>query len=189
MNLFDFNIESGNLTIAPEALTLIPFKKVWESNKDKKKSIKELAYVYYMASKSNELVFWQIEDEGVRSEEVITFVFGENSKYKPSVHVIEALDFYKEKVNPYSAGLLESALKGAFTAKQYIEQADWALKDNSGKFVYDVNKLRDLFLKLPDFDDVIQTLRKKIRQEEQEDGNKKRGQRSIGMYEGGVDDV
>src|SRR6056297_292919 len=188
MNLLDYD-ENGKLIIAPEALVLEPFSKVWKSNKDKSKSVKELTYIFLMASKSNEFNFWQLANEQERSDEVIKFVFGEKSKYKPTALVLDALKFYKEKINPYSAGLLQSAITGAEKAKEYIEATDWDLKDKSGKFVYDVNKVRDLFLKLPEFDDAIQKLRQKVKQEEQEGDGKKRGSHKIGMYEGGEDDV
>jgi hypothetical protein len=187
MNLLDY--KDDKMVIAPEALSLKPFEKVWKSNKDKSKSVKELAYVYFMVNKSNEFNFWQEDDEGKRSKEVITFIFGNNSKYKPTIAVLEAIKFYKEKVNPYSAGLLEDALTGADKARQYIKNVDWELTDDKGKFIYDPNKLRDLFLKLPEFDNVIQKLRNKVKQDEQEDGDKKRGSHKVGIYEGGEDDI
>lgn len=187
MNLFDFQDE--HVVISAEALALEPFAKVWKSNKNKNKASKELAYIYFMASKSNELTFWQIDDEEERSKQVIEFIFGEKSGYKPTANVLAALEFYRKHIIPYSAGLLEDALIGAQKARDYITAVDWNKVDKNNKFVYDPNKVRDLFLKLPEFDDVIKTLRRKVREEESESGDKKRGQHTIGMYETGDDDI
>jgi len=187
MNLLDYN-DTG-IVISPEALVLEPFNKLWKSNKDKTKSVKEIAYVYFMVSKSNEFNFWQIANEVERSKEVILHVFGSKSKYSPSIYTIDALKFYKEKTVPYSSGLLGDAIIATDKARQYLRDVDWNLKDKSEKFIYDINKVKELILRLPDLDDAIQKLRTRIKQEEQSNGDAKRGKHKIGMYEGGENDI
>jgi len=180
MNLLDY--VDDDIKISPELLVLLPFKKLWESNKSKSKAAKEIAYIYFMVNKTNELGFWQEADATVRHKEIKTFIFGKDSKWTASKEVIEAKHFYRNQITPFATGLLEDAIKAANSIREYLRDVDWNLKDKSDKFTYDVNKVKELLLKLPDIDKAITELRNRVKQEESNDADK-RGNKKIGMYE------
>lgn len=187
MNLLIY--KDGEVQISPEAMVLLPFKKLYEKNKVRTEAAKEMAYIYFMEDKSNEIGFWQIPDDKERSKEVIKHVFGKDSKWKPDKFVIEAQEFYKEQLTPYAARLLNNVLGALQKTQDYLAAIDWELKDKSEKFVYDINKVRDLIIKVPELEETVQKLRLRIKQEEQEEGDNKRGQHKVGMYEGEEDFV
>lgn len=187
MNLLLY--KDGKVEISPEAMMLLPFKTLYDKNKVKADAVKEMAYIYFMEDKSNEIGFWKIPDEKERSREVIHHIFGQTSKWKPSAYVLAAQQFYKEQLTPYASRLLESVLGAIKKTQDYLDNIDWDLKDKSEKHVYDVNKVRDLVIKMPDLEETVQRLKLRIKQEEQAEGDGKRGQHKVGIYEGEEDPI
>lgn len=98
------------LGFEPEALTLEPFKKLWERDrtKSKKKAFSDFAFVYFMADYKSD--FADLLDEDLRKEEVGKAVYGiEDYKYKEDKAIEKAIDFYKERQQTVSSRLLEDS--------------------------------------------------------------------------------
>jgi len=176
--------QDGKIEVTPEALMLLPFKTIYDKNKVKGIAAKEIAYIYFMEDKSNEIGFWKIPDEKERSFEIIKYIFGQKSKWTPSAYVLDAQRFYREQLTPYASRLLNNVLGAIQKTQDYLNSIDWELKDKGEKFVYDVNKVRDLIIKMPELEETVQRLKLRIKQEEQAEGDIKRGQHNVGIYEG-----
>ena len=66
-----FQYEGYKVSIAPEALMLQPFKKIWsrDKSKDKHKAMQELGYVYFMEDPRSDYQY--LVDREMRSQEII----------------------------------------------------------------------------------------------------------------------
>lgn len=97
--------EGFKVTIAPEALALAPFKKLWNRDRSvsKDRAISEISYVYFMVDPRSDYQYLVDEDE--RSKAIIE---GEGlpNGWKPDKLVMEAITFYKS-LRSTSALLLE----------------------------------------------------------------------------------
>ncbi len=184
MNLLEYNYEKDEFVASPQALVLEPIKNLWDSRKDKSIASKELSYIFFMVNKTNELKFWREDDEEVRSTEVIKHVFGKNSKWIPDEKVYKALEFYKENTITFAEDYLNAVIHGANKAMEYLNNVNWDLKDKSGKFIYDINKIKASLKEAPEIIDAVEKVRSKVYEQEKTSGNK-RGQREIGIFENG----
>jgi len=185
MRLLDID-DKGNIKMDPVAYTFEPLKKVWDKNKDKKKSAKELAYVFLMVNKTNEMNFWHEDDPQIRSDEIIKFLFGEKSKWKPDEKVEQALNFYKEKTESFAERYFEDVVVGANRAREYFREVNWEERDRTGKHIFDINKLKQLISSSGEMLENIKKLQREIEKEEQESSSSRKAGKKKGMYE---DDV
>lgn len=105
-----FKYEGYNLTISEEALTLKPFKVLWNRDKSahKETATQELGYIYFMEDPRSD--YASIID---RTERAIQVKKGEGLKdsWKPDAKVLEAQEFYAS-FKTDSALLLEDLRKG-----------------------------------------------------------------------------
>lgn len=184
MNLLDYNPETESITVSPEAYILGPIKDLWESRKDKNIAAKELGYIFFMVNKTNELRFWQKTDEEERSKEVIKYIFGKSSKWTPDVKVIKAKEFYEKETKTFAEDYLDAVMHGATKTMEYLYGVDWDMKDKSGKFIYDINKIKSSLTEAPDIIEAVDKVRNKVF-EQQQSKNDKRGQHNVGMFENG----
>lgn len=156
-----FHFEGYEVEVDPEALTLAPFKEIWDRDNDKYKSIakQELAYIYYMADPRSDYQY--LIDSDVRSSEIIKGL-GMPKKWKPDNIVKKALAFYSS-FKPTSAGLLEDtrAFVDAFR-KELRERA----KSLSGLEFKELKEALSIVKQIPsmskDLDEAERTLNKDI---------------------------
>lgn len=185
MRLLDVD-KNGHIKMDPVAHTFGPLRAVWDKNKNKDKSAKELAYIFLMVNKTNEFSFWQEEDEEVRSHEIIKFLFGKTSTWKPDEKVQKALTFYKNETQSFTEKFFEDAMAGINKVREYFREVDWEEKDRSGKHIFDINKLKQLVGSSSGLLENINKLQREIEKEEQESSSLRKAGRKKGMYE---DDV
>lgn len=97
--------EGYKVTIAPEALALAPFKKIWNRDRtlNKDRAISEISYVYFMIDPRSDYQY--LVDKEERSKAVIE---GEGlpANWKPDKLIEEAMTFY-DSMKPSAALLLE----------------------------------------------------------------------------------
>lgn len=156
-----FHFEGYEVEVDPEALTLTPFKKIWDRDNDKHKSMakQELAYIYFMSDPRSDYQY--LIDSDVRSSEIIKGL-GMPKGWKPDSIVKNALAFYGS-FKPTSAGLLEDtrAFVDAFR-KELRERA----KSLSGLELKELKEALSIVKQIPstskDLDEAERTLNKDI---------------------------
>lgn len=175
-----FKFESYNVTIEPEVLLLAPFKKLWDRDKSKDKSIamQELAYIYFMGDPRSDYQYIIDEEERTKS---IKEGQGMPVKWKPDKAVKDALAFYNS-FKPASAGLLEDTRVAVNKLRQLLRDIDLEEKDDKGKPVYTLNTITATIKQIPglvkDLDAAERTLAKDILAE-----SRARGSQSKGAFE------
>ena len=173
-----FKFEGYNVTVEPEAITLAPFKAIWDRDKhnDKRVALQEMAFIYFMGDPRSDYQY--IVDDEDRLEEVKKGQgFPEN--WKPDATLRAAIDFYNSFDS--SAGVLLKA--AARAVKRIQETLDGVTPD-------DIKSLKDYMMAVklvPEVAAMIQEAEKKLN-EETEFGEA-RGQIEKAMFDDGLDDV
>lgn len=119
-----FKYEGYEVRVAPEALTLKPFKKIWERDKSKNKdrAIQELSFVYFYCDPRSDYQY--IIDDEDRLEAVKN---GEGfpKNWKPDEELNKAIDFYRT-FDTSSAILLRAAQEGVDKVQKALKGMDLA---------------------------------------------------------------
>lgn len=172
-----FKFESYNVTIEPEVLLLAPFKKLWDRDKSKDKSIamQELAYIYFMGDPRSDYQYIINEEERTKS---IKEGQGMPAKWKPDKAVKDALAFYNS-FKPASAGLLEDTRVAVNKLRQLLRDIDLEAVDDKGKPIYTLNTITATIKQIPglvkDLDAAERTLAKDILAEARARGSQSKG--------------
>lgn len=114
-----FKYEGFEVKVAPEALTLKPFKRIWERDKSKTKerALQELSFLYFYCDPRSDYQYITDDDdrlEAVRKGE------GLEDKWKPDDALKAAIAFYSSFDTP-SAILLRAAAKAVDKVQDTLE--------------------------------------------------------------------
>jgi hypothetical protein len=175
-----FKYEGYKITISEEALTLVPFKKIWQRDKSNKKerAISELGFIYFMMDPRSDYQY--ITDEKLRKESIKE---GEGlpDKWEPDKLVIEAMNFY-DRFKPTSALLLEDTRFAINKLRTLLREIDLNALDDKGKPIYTLNTITSTIKQIPslvkDLDEAEKAIAKEIGQ-----NDKVRGAQEKSIYE------
>lgn len=179
-----FELKDGVLTFSPVALSLEPFKVLWDRDKKKDKltAISELSFVYYHTDYKSDFI--DIVDPEERTEEIIRVVFP-NTKWTPDEKVMFACDFYKERSETITTKLLENAMLGVNKISTYLSTVDLTDTDDRGKPIHDAKKVADTIGALDKLVDSLSKIEEKVKKERQVK-DRMRGNTEKKMFEDGL---
>lgn len=179
-----FKYENYKVVVDPEALTLEPFKAIWEKDDspDKAMATSELAYVYFMCDPRSDYMY--IESKEERSNEIKT-AEGLPQKWKPDKTVKGAMDFY-ESFKPASARLLDATKAMADKLSRYLVDVDFKATDTNGKPIYTVNTITSTIKQIPGLIKELHEVEKAMAND-MEEGGKMRGQGEKALFEDDID--
>ncbi len=115
-----FKYEGYEVRIAPEALTLKPFKKLWnrDKSKDKEKAMMEFAFLYfYCDPRSDYQYIVDPEDRLAAVKEGQGFP----EEWKPDAAMKDAMEFYSS-FDTSSAMLLKAAMKAVKKVQDTLDE-------------------------------------------------------------------
>ena len=167
-----FKYEGYEVRVAPEALNLRPFKKIWDRDKTKQKEIamQELAFLYFYCDPRSDYQY--IVDDEDRMQAVKEGI-GFANDWKPDNVIQSAVSFYSSFDS--SAGVL---LKAAARAVKRIQET---LDNLQPEDYMAAVKL------VPEVAAMIQEAEKALNTEEEY--GEARGSIEKGMFEDGLDEV
>jgi hypothetical protein len=173
-----FKYEGYEVKIAPEALTLKPFKKLWnrDKSKNKEKAINEFSFLYFYCDPRSDYQY--IVDDESRMDAVKQGI-GLPEDWKPDALMSAAITFYGT-FDSNAARLLRQAAKE-------IDKAQAALDSMTPT---DYKSIKDHFnaMKIiPEIASMIQEAEKALNKEEEY--GEARGQIEKAMFDDGLDDV
>ena len=186
LNLFTLDSD-WNIILAPEALSLLPFKRVVDKYKQREYGIVELSYIYFMVdfrSDYNDLV-----DEKERSEKILESL-AESDKIKIDKVTENAIEYYKERQPSISLRHLESMKKALHNLQESLNNIDLSMQvmdENTGELkpVYntmDLNRISSIMKDSPKIIAAIKEMEKQVKTELQEN-NAHRGSGEKSIYE------
>jgi len=185
MNLFQFDKLSYKVRISEETLLLKPFKDVYKKDKSrtKDKAINEFAYIWFFADIRSP--YQSIIDEEERTVEIVKDTELPDN-WKPDNVIKEAIEFYKERsktiiVNLHNAAMIAaSAVNDTFSnSKALIQESD----DQIGA----AEKVIRALEKVPKVMQSLRDVEKQLLKEIDDKEGKKKGAKTFGLYEDGLD--
>jgi len=176
--------EGFKVTIAPEALTLAPFKKLWNRDRSvsKNRAISEISYIYFMIDPRSDYQY--LVDEEERSKAIIE---GEGlpNNWKPDKVVTEAMQFYS-RFKPTAALLLEDTRVAVEKLRKLLRDINLQDTDDKGRPLYTLNTITATIKQVPslakDLDEAERALSSEMRNE-----GKMRGQGEKTIFEDNLD--
>ena len=117
-----FKYEGYEVRVAPEALTLKPFKKIWERDKSKVKdrAIQELSFVYFYCDPRSDYQYIIDDDDRL---EAVKEGEGLSKNWKPDDDLNKAIDFYKSFGSAHAI-LLKAAFIGVDKIQKSLRETD-----------------------------------------------------------------
>ena len=173
-----FKYEGYEVRVAPEALTLKPFKKIWDRDKSKgkDKAMEELSFLYFYCDPRSDYQY--ITDNGDRLEAVKEGL-GFPADWKPDAALRVAIEFYGS-FDTSAARLLRMAAK---EIDKVQETLDAMTPSNYKELKEQISAMK----MIPEIASMIQEAEKALNQE-QEYGEAS-GSVEKGMFEDGLDEV
>lgn len=176
--------EGFKVTIAPEALALAPFKKLWNRDRSvsKDRAISEISYIYFMIDPRSDYQY--LVDEEERSKAIIE---GEGlpNNWKPDKVVTEAMQFYS-RFKPTAALLLEDTRVAVEKLRKLLRDINLQDTDDKGRPLYTLNTITATIKQVPslakDLDEAERALSSEMRNE-----GKMRGQGEKTIFEDNLD--
>lgn len=173
-----FKYEGYEVRVAPEALTLKPFKKLWtrDKSKDKERAMMELSFLYFYCDPRSDYQY--IIDDEIRMDAVKEGQ-GLPEDWKPDVAIKDAISFYKS-FDSTSAVLLRAA-------SEAVDKIQKLIKDLEPD---DTKSLKEYLMALkliPEVASMIQDAEKSLN-EEQEFGEAK-GAMEKTLFDDGLDNI
>jgi hypothetical protein len=173
-----FKYEGYEVRVAPEALTLKPFKKLWDRDKSKtkEKATMELSFLYFYCDPRSDYQY--IVDDSDRMDAVKEGI-GFDSNWKPDATLQKAIDFYGTFDTP-AAELLRTSRTGVEKVRKLVE----TLEPDDTKSLKDYLTVMKL---IPEVASMISEAEKTLNAEEEY--GEARGQIEKAMFDDGLDDV
>lgn len=176
-----FEIINNKVTWSPQALLIVPFKKIWDSDKDEEKikATKELGYVYYMADERSD--FQYILNQKERHDAVCLSV-GIAKSWKKPKYIDEAIEYYIKLSETTSTRLLHSTRNVIEKISGFLDAIDVNERDiRTNKPVHDITKITASVEKIPKLIKSLNEIEKEIIKEKElkaQSGNK-----IVGMFD------
>jgi hypothetical protein len=179
-NLFEFT-EDYDIVIDPQALTLVPFKAIYDKYTSKKVAIAELSYIVFLCNPKSD--YSDIRDLEERSKVILeSIVYGKDIKIDSITE--KAIEFYKERNNTTTTKFLENALDAIDKISKYLKFIDFNERDAKGNIVNDPKKVVDVIAATPKLMEGLRIAQEAVKKEqEMEKGIRGSGQK--GIYEDG----
>lgn len=183
MKLFRMN-EDGTLSISEEAYLLEPFRVLYKRDKSKSKerSLRELAYIFFMEDFSSD--FFDILDEAERSKAVRKSLdFPE--KWKEDKAISDARKYYREMSETFSMKYLRDVIYALDKLRKFFRNFDPSATDKYGRPIFDLSKISKL---IKDSDEILSNM-EKLQERVYRDIKSKnviRGSKKKNLFEDGV---
>ena len=173
-----FKYEGYEVRVAPEALLLLPFKKLWnrDKSKNKERAMLELSFLYFYCDPRSDYQYL-IEDED--RLEAVKEGIGFDKDWKPDAMLKAAISFYGT-FDSSAARLLRMAAKE-------IEKMSDNLDNMTPTSYKEIKEQAAAMSMIPKIASMIQEAEKKLNEEE-EYGEAK-GSIEKTLFDDGLDDV
>ena len=173
-----FKYEGYEVRIAPEALTLMPFKKLWnrDRTKDKERALSEFSFLYFYCDPRSDYQYIIDDDDRL---EAVKKGEGFDSSWKPDALLIAAMDFYRSFDTP-SAALLR-------VASEAVNKVQKTLKDLEPSDTKSLKEYLAALKMIPEVASMLKEAEKAIN-EEMEYGEAK-GSIEKTLFDDGLDGV
>lgn len=170
-----------------EAWGISAFKKLLDRDKtkEKEKAIKDMLYVYHFCDIRSDFAIYTDKEK----VDILKAELNLDSKWTHDKHIEEAVRVYRKYSETTIQRLYKQALKAANDVGDYLEGTDLLLneRDNNGRIVTDIAKITGSLEKVPKIMLMLKNSYKEVIQEQVELEGKKKGSKSMNIFEDGIE--
>lgn len=177
--------KGGEVVMAAEAMLVTPFRAVYDRNEDRGMALKELGFVFLVASGSSPYAF--ISDEAERRAAVKS-ALGLSAVWKPNRAVEKAVKYYKETFTTSAALLLQDTRLAVDKLRQVLRDIDFDKTDSLGKPLYTLPSVVNAIKTVPQLVKDLDAAERAVRSEEEQTG-RMRGSGEKSLLDDGFDIV
>lgn len=158
-----FKYEGYEVKIAPEALTLKPFKKLWsrDKSKDKERAMTEFSFMYFFCDPRSDYQYIVDDEDRMKA---VKDGEGLPSNWTPDSVLQEAIAFYRT-FDTASAALLRTAMIAVDKVNEKLLNADLDKTDNKGRPVMPINTYMATLKMIPEVATMIRDAEKALNDE------------------------
>lgn len=180
-----FKYDNYQLSIEPEALTLKPFKVLWDRDKSKNKikALDEFGFIYFLCDPRSEYQF--ITDEDSRKEEIKKAI-GFPEKWDTDKEIKSAIDLYKQLTQTTTSLALEDTRISLEKVRSFIRNYDVQYAEDPFKAAKEVIAMGKL---IPDYVKKITEMEKTVAKEIEESTRMRGGDKNKKLFEDGFDGI
>ena len=173
-----FKYEGYEVRVAPEALLLLPFKKLWnrDKSKNKERAMLEFSFLYFYCDPRSDYQY--ITDDETRMEEVKKGI-GFDDNWKPDALLNAAIAFYNT-FDSSAARLLKMAAKE-------IDKVQKTLDEMTPSDYKELREQISAMKMIPEIAAMIQNAEKALYAEEE--SGEARGAMEKAMFDDGLDEI
>lgn len=170
--IFEIDKE-GQVTFAPQILSIKEFKELWNKRQpDYQKAIDEMAMIFFYIDVRSP---YMRLDEEERWEEILLDVMPDDPKWKPDKYVNACMEKYKELSRTPSMDSLESILKAQKKLDRLLDNIDLEERDNNNKPIHDPKKIQMILKDMPNLIKALQETTRLVMTEMDEDNQLQAG--------------
>lgn len=180
-----FKYEGYEVRIAPEALTLKPFKKVWDrdKSKDKERALTEFSFLYFYCDPRSDYQYIVDDEDRLKA---VKEGEGLPDDWEPDGILKAAMDFYSS-FDTASAALLRVAMVAVEKVKDKLLNSDLNAIDSKGKPVIPLNTYVATLKMIPEVATMIKEAEKAINDES--DFGEAKGAIEKTLFDDGLDGI
>lgn len=172
---------TDKLEIEPEILTLVPFKKIYDSHSNKEEVISIFAFIYFYSDPRSD---YQYLVNNESREKAIKEGLGLPDDWTITPDIQEAITFY-ESFKPMASLLLEDTRFAVDKLRIALREIDFTQVDDKGKPIYPLNTLTSTIKLIPslvrDLNDAEKAVNSEIRAD-----IKARGSQEKSLFDDGI---
>jgi hypothetical protein len=181
-----FKYEGYEVKVAPEALLLSPFKKIWnrDKSKDKTKAMSELGFIYFYSDPRSDYQYIIDEEDRLNA---VKEGEGFDKDWKPDDAIMAAVEFY-EKFQPTSALLLEDTRVATDKLRRKLRDIDLDETDDKGRPLYTLNSITQTIKQVPQLVKELAEAERLVNEQIKEQGTA-RGSVEKTLFDDGLDNI
>ena len=184
-----FQIQHNRVTFAPQTLLLTPYKKLWDRDKNKEKTvaIAELGYVWYFCDIKSPYSI--VLDSEERTKEIIKIIKELPNGWIPDQDVKEACHYFKESQKTVSSEILDNTIELMLRINDFLSTLDpkETYEDKFGNLKYknDFTKIVNAAKQVPGLLKTLSEVREQVLKEQEVDTGI-RGNKQKSLFENGL---
>lgn len=183
-----FQLKDWTLVVSEEAWGLSAFKKLWDRDKTKDKTVAhaELLFVWYWCDVKSDYATMGVE---TRLQELTKDVSGLPDNWEKDEAIDGAIELYR-KFETITEKLYRQSYASATAIGDYLEntKALLAERDAGGKPVTDISKITTANGRMPKLMADLKAAYKEVVKEQIDNENKKKGSQSFNLFEDGFNE-
>ena len=172
---------TDKLEIEPEILTLVPFKKIYDSRPNKEEVISIFAFIYFYSDPRSDYQYLVNNED---RKKAIKEGLGLPDDWAITTDIQEAITYY-ESFKPMASLLLEDTRFAVDKLRIALREIDFTQVDDKGKPIYPLNTLTSTIKLIPslvrDLNDAEKAVNSEIRAD-----IKARGSQEKSLFDDGI---